>query len=345
MNNKVIAGVGVLLAAALIVNAMAMVKVLNQQPTAPQPADGSSAKPTESTVDVNLDPIVAELEAIRRELETQAAVSGSGEYDVAGLKTELRELREALANLQLNGGGSDTVRQRYESQWGQLPESVMDDPAVLEALKNQKTHTDIWTGLNSLMGLREQLGNAKYEELVMKLTVDHLDLAPTQIPGFTAAVDASIEDMAAANKSMQEWYAANPYTGGNDQQAMQQWQAEYQKVMMDVQTEQARAGEHLSRFLDDNNATHQNFKSQIQSFAYYLRPEKYNEIYNTMIYDNMGGGFYGGWGEEGMYQSEKMILEDEVRIVEAQTLELDAHRMALEEELKKVQEAEEAGGR
>jgi hypothetical protein len=120
---------------------------------------------------------------------------------------------------------------------------------------------------------------------------------------------------------------------------MQKWQQEYQKVVMDAQKVQAEAAKHLDLYLDEGNATHQGFKQQIQSFAYYLRPEKYNSIYG------------GGWGmQQELYNYEwdeqgSGVVKNPafIKPAEEQVLEMDVQRAALEEEaIKKEMELREA---
>lgn len=253
---------GALLGISALVNILALSR-LSQRPDAPAKSDRKSSGAVAGS----------------REAEK---VYISDNADTRAILKELREMRAELASLK--GGGSadsdlasaDGVQPRVAGG-SDLPAAVRDDPALMELMREQEALGKLWKDLGKLWGLQKSLGDAKYKDLVLKVTSDFLQIDPGQAAAFASAAERMQQELEAAMKEYQEAYKGITW----DQNDKESWQRVYKELSDKYQARQKQAMSQLDGLLGDS-PRHKQFREQAATWAYYLNPK--------------GNAWQGDWG-------------------------------------------------
>jgi hypothetical protein len=256
--NKLLAS---FLGVSLLVNGLALAQLARGRAPEPKarPAGGSAANPSAAP-------------------SADAPVPASA--DLAGVLAELRQLRREVSALRdgkaashdpATPGRAPGLKSPADDDH-ELPASIANDPAVAKLLAEQEALGRLWKDLGKISGLKKSLGDEKYLQLVNKSTAEFLGLDASSRAGFESAAQQMMAELDAATKAMQEGYKGIAY----DQKDPSAWQRHYSELTKRYNESRKAAESRLDPYLG-TSARHQQFKQNLQTWAWYVNPNQWGD--------------------------------------------------------------------
>ena len=242
----------VILGVSLLVNAMALQRLSQQEASKPEPAKASSAPKPESSS----DPL--------------PLASSSDGAKLDRLIRDVADLRREVENMKPVDAPAGTSKPRSPLPPLSSPSSGSLDPKVAELLAEQDKFDVFWKDLKSIQGVRSQLDEPTYLQAVLSSTVDYLMLAEPARSRFIEIAKSIAADAVRLGKQFEEERKAINFDPANPRASRDQWET----LMKKYRSELTGASDRLKSQLDLGQPSHKQFAAKADSWiTSYLAPD------------------------------------------------------------------------